>query len=76
MQCLETHGFTMVLLSQKLIGFASDGASVMFGSHCGVAKRVQQSFPNVVLWNCFNHRLELAVGDAISEINGVNHFKI
>ena len=75
-QCLEVHGFTKELLSQRLIGFASDGASVMFGSHSGVAKRVQQSFPNVILWYCFNHRLELAVGDAVAEISGTNHFKI
>ena len=49
---------------------------MVFGSHSGVAKRVQQSFPNVVLWNCFDHCLELAVGNAFSEINGINHFKI
>ena len=48
----------------------------MFGSHSGVAKKVQQAFPNVILWHCFNHRLELAVGDAIAEISGINHFKI
>ena len=30
MQCLETHGFTMALLSQKLIGFASDGVWITF----------------------------------------------
>ena len=48
----------------------------MFGSHSGVAKKVQQAFPNVIPWHCFNHRLELAVGDAIAEICGINHFKI
>ena len=76
LQYLEEHGFTSEMLSNRLIGFASDGASVMFGSHSGVAKKVQQAFPNVVLWHCFNHCLELAVGDAIAEICGINHFKI
>ena len=44
LQCLEEHGFNSEILSNRLIGFASDGASVMFGSHSGVAKKVQQAF--------------------------------
>ena len=47
----------------------------MFGSHSVVGKKVQQAFLNVILWHCFNHHLELAVGDAIGEISGINHFK-
>ena len=76
LKCLESYGFSSEILSDQLIGFASDGASVMFGSQSGVAKRIQNAFPNVVIWHCLNHRLELAVGDAVSEISGVNHFKI
>ena len=76
LKCLESHGFSSEILLERLIGFASDGASVMFGSHTGVAKRIQSVFPNVVIWHCINHRLELAVGDAVSEVTGINHFKI
>ena len=76
LQCLEVHRFSLDIISNRLIGFASDGASVMVGSHSGVAKKVQQAFPNVVLWHCFYHHLELAIGDAISEVSGINHFKI
>ncbi|XP_065891820.1 E3 SUMO-protein ligase KIAA1586-like [Dysidea avara] len=76
LKCLESYGFSSEILSDQLIGFASDGASVMFGSQSGVAKRIQNAFPNVVICHCLNHRLELAVGDAVSEISGVNHFKI
>ena len=71
----EVHGFSSEILSNQLIGFTSEGASAMFGPHFGVAKK-QQAFPKVILWHCFNHRLELVAGDAISEISGINHFKI
>ena len=69
------YGFTLHVLSEKLICFASDGASVMLGSQSGVASRIQQVFPNVIIWHCMNHHLELAVGDAIREVSGTNHFK-
>ena len=75
MECLDMYGFTLHVLSEKLICFASDGASVMLGSQSGVASRIQQVFPNVIIWHCMNHRLELAVGDAIHEVSGTNHFK-
>ena len=44
-------------------------------SRSGVASRIQPVFPNVIIWHCMNHRLELAVGDAIHEVSGTNHFK-
>lgn len=34
------------------------------------------AFPKLIIWHCFNHRLELAVGQVINEVVGVNHFKI
>ena len=54
----------------QLIGFASDGASVIFVSHSTVAIKGQQAFPNLIPWHCFNQRLELGVGDTIAEIKG------
>lgn len=33
-------------------------------------------FPNLIIWHCSNHRLELAVNDVVNEVDGINHFKI
>ena len=76
MECLNVHGFTLEVLVERLISFATDGASVMLGSQSGVATRIQRSVPNLVIWHCMNHRLELAVGDTIEEVAGINHFKV
>ncbi|KAK1170493.1 hypothetical protein AOXY_G7363 [Acipenser oxyrinchus oxyrinchus] len=27
----------------------------------------EDCYPNLVIWHCYNHRLELAVGDALKE---------
>ena len=70
MKCLDKHGFTLEVLIEKLICFASDGASVM------LAARIQHAIPNVIVWHCMNHHLELAVGDTIEEVSGTNHFKV
>ena len=35
-----------------------------------------KDFPNLITWHCLNHRLELAVDDAIADLSGINHFKI
>ena len=70
LQCLEVHWFSSEILANQLIGFTSDGASVIFFSHSAVAKKGQQAFPNVILWHCFNQYLELGVGDTTAEIKG------
>ena len=75
MECCDMYEFTSHVQSEKLICFASDGASVMLGSRSGVALRIKQVFPIVIIWHCMNHRLELAVGYAINEVLGTNHFK-
>uniref|UniRef100_A0A3P9HRP9 DUF4371 domain-containing protein n=1 Tax=Oryzias latipes TaxID=8090 RepID=A0A3P9HRP9_ORYLA len=62
--CLLKNGFTMQLLQELLIGFCSDGASVMLGVKSGVGKLLKDDFPSIVLWHCLNHRLELAVDQA------------
>lgn len=33
-------------------------------------------FPNLIIWHCSNHRLELAVNDVVNEVDGINRFKI
>ncbi|KAL1475368.1 hypothetical protein MTO96_037332 [Rhipicephalus appendiculatus] len=74
--CLQSHGVTVDVLKDKLIAFASDGASVMLGKQSGVAKLLEDSFPHLITWYCFAHRLELAVGDSVRDVEGINHFKI
>ncbi|XP_050505351.1 E3 SUMO-protein ligase KIAA1586-like [Diabrotica virgifera virgifera] len=76
LKCLEQYGFDNGYLKQNLVSFTSDGASVMLGKHSGVAKRFSTLYPDIIVWHCLNHRLELASGDAVSEVAGVNHFQI
>jgi len=33
---------------------------------------LKDEFPDIVLWHCLNHRLELAVGDALNATSGTN----
>jgi len=75
MQCLVGHGFTEEFLHEYWVGFGADGASVMLGSKCGVVTQLKANFPMIVIWHCFNHRLELAVSDAVKCTTQVNHFK-
>ena len=53
----------------------TDGASVMLGKQSGVATRLRALYPLIFPWHCMNHRLELAVADAIKEITAINTFK-
>ena len=48
----------------------------MLGRKSGVVSQILGKYPNVIIWHCLNHRLELAVSDAIGEVTAVNHFQI
>ncbi|KAJ8882970.1 hypothetical protein PR048_014809 [Dryococelus australis] len=74
--CLNKHGFHDDYLKENLVTFASDGASVMLGMNSGVSKKLVTKYANIVLWHCINHRLELALSDAVGEVSGVNNFQI
>ncbi|KAJ3605313.1 hypothetical protein NHX12_027362 [Muraenolepis orangiensis] len=73
---LDTAGFTEEWLQKNCVSFVSDGASVMLGKNSGVATRLTARYPNLFTWHCMNHRLELAVSDAVDEVQAVNHFKV
>jgi hypothetical protein len=62
-------------LNSCLIGACSDGASTMLGKHSGVLTRIQNVYPNILLWHCMCHRVELAVGDSVAAVSSVNHVK-
>uniref|UniRef100_A0A8C0QS39 DUF4371 domain-containing protein n=1 Tax=Chelonoidis abingdonii TaxID=106734 RepID=A0A8C0QS39_CHEAB len=64
------------IYNKDLIGFCSDGASTMLGHKSGVATRLIEDFPNILICHCLNHWLQLALDDAINYINEVSHFKI
>ena len=76
LRCLSRHGLKGEILQNQLIGFCSDGANAMLGSKSGVGVLFKEIFPNLFLWHCLNHRLELAVHDAIEKTTGVNEFKM
>jgi len=73
---LEIYGFDDEYLKKNLVAFASDGASAMVGSKSGVAQLILAKYPNIILWHCLNHRIELAVSDTLKEMNSINHFEI
>ncbi|KAJ4945561.1 hypothetical protein JOQ06_023242 [Pogonophryne albipinna] len=69
-------GATAKLPAKNWVSFVSDGASVMLGKNSGVATRLTARYPNLFTWHCMNHHLELAVSDAVDEVQAVNHFKV
>ena len=73
---LNSDGFSNEYLKQNLIAFCSDRASVMLGRNSEVSTRLQENFPKIVIWHCFNHRLQLVLDDSVNNIKQVNHFKI
>lgn len=61
--------------SHKLVGFASDGASVMTGRLTGVATRLKNMNPNVITVHCAAHRLALAAYHAASSFQQLKDFQ-
>lgn len=53
---------------RKVMGFGSDGASVMTGSENGVAARLRKDNPHAVAVHCICHRLHLAVSQVCKGI--------
>lgn len=75
LQTLNSLGFDNQYLAQHLIGACSDGASVMLGKNSGVLTQLKNHFPNIFLWHCMCHRIELAIGDAVKSVTQINHVK-
>ncbi|XP_065640484.1 E3 SUMO-protein ligase KIAA1586-like [Hydra vulgaris] len=60
----------------RVIGYLlHDGASNMLGKKAGMAQLLLNQFPNLILWHCSNHRLELAVNDVVRDILPICHMK-
>jgi len=75
LECLHKHKFTDAVLQSRWLALGTDGASVMLGRVGGVLAKLQEKFPNILGWHCFNHRLELSVHDVVTSVTDVNHFK-
>ena len=75
LHCLYSYGLSNNYLENNWLGLATDGASVMLGHKGGVIAKIKHSFPNIIGWHCLNHRLELAVGDAVKSCTEINHFQ-
>ena len=76
LESLYSVGFNMDYLIKNLVVFCSDGASVMLGRSSCVGVRLRNDFPNIIIWHCLNHLLQLVLDDSVKEIKQVNHFKI
>jgi hypothetical protein len=73
---LHSIDLTDDILRNQLIGFCSDGASIMIGEHRGVASLLKADYPLVNSFHCMTHRLELAVKDSTESMKSVTHFTI
>lgn len=59
----------------KVIGFGSDGASVMVGGRSGVATRLKSHNPSIVSVHCVAHRLALSAAQAADNVPYLKKFK-
>ena len=53
----------------KIVGFCSDGASVMTGCHNGVGVRLQRLNPFMQCIHCIAHRLALCCADSAVDVD-------
>ncbi|XP_069486321.1 E3 SUMO-protein ligase KIAA1586-like [Ambystoma mexicanum] len=74
--CWQSYGFTNDYLRMHLIQLVTDGASNMIGRKSGVGTLLKIKYPQLTIWHCANHKLELAVGDVSKEVTGINQLKI
>ena len=49
---------------KKLVGFSSDGASVMTGVHAGVAQKMRDKIPSLLNFHCICHKLALGANES------------
>ncbi|CAB5391304.1 unnamed protein product [Rhizophagus irregularis] len=60
-------------LTNKLMSFASDGASVMLGRSTGVASRLKEINECLFITHCIAHRLALACNSAEKKVDFCKH---
>uniref|UniRef100_A0A8C5WBW7 Uncharacterized protein n=1 Tax=Leptobrachium leishanense TaxID=445787 RepID=A0A8C5WBW7_9ANUR len=72
---LARLGMSEDYLRDYLLAVTCDGAAALFGARNGVRRLMQDKFPGVIFWYSANHDLELAVGDTVIKVAGVNRFQ-
>uniref|UniRef100_H3B1X3 DUF4371 domain-containing protein n=1 Tax=Latimeria chalumnae TaxID=7897 RepID=H3B1X3_LATCH len=75
LDCLKHNRFTEAFLQSNWTSLVSNGASTMLGKKSRVAACLLDHYPNLFIWHCCSHRLELAVGDTAREVSGENHLQ-
>ncbi|KAK7939074.1 hypothetical protein WMY93_002400 [Mugilogobius chulae] len=77
LQDLVKHGISEDVLRIRLIGFATDGAAAMMGKYRGAATLLREKInANLTVIHCMNHKLELAVHDAVKHSTEASHFQM
>lgn len=66
------------ILSARLLGFCTDGASNLHGHVKGALQVIAETLKrdDLFMFHCMNHKLELAVHDAVSSTNKVSHLRM
>lgn len=59
---------------KKIVGFGSDGASVMIGKNAGVVSKIKAKQPCIQAVHCYAHWLELAYKDAMKNVKLYDNF--
>lgn len=74
---LNALGLTADLLKARLLGFCTDGASNLHGCVKGALQLISRELNrnNIITFHCMNHKLELALHDAVSSVNMVSHLR-
>jgi hypothetical protein len=74
---LNQLGLSTEVLKSHLLGFCTDGASNITGREKGaltlLAAKIDRQ--DILMFHCMNHRLELAVHDAVSATNTMLHLR-
>lgn len=63
------------ITNDKLIGFGSDGATVMSGSDKGVKGRLMELNPHMIHIHCMAHRLALCTSQAAEGVQLMKHYQ-
>ena len=68
LESLNSVGLNMDYFRNNIVAFCSDGASIMLGRSSGEGVRLRNDFPNIIIWHCLNHRLQVVLNDSVKEI--------
>lgn len=75
---LNELGFTLEILKSRLLAWCTDGASNLQGHMRGAlaifSKELERT--DIIVFHCMNHKLELAVHDAVKITNKVSHLRM